>query len=588
MKIKKALWLLFVAFCLSLPFTGQAAKAETFLFVDEAGIVEPADAEALNALANEISNEFDCVLALHIIRDGEEQELYDRAVERYTDFGYDAGILMLIECEESGYSVARTGTVSDAFTDYGVDKLVAAFADDYFEGAYLNAFTAYYNTCANLLLYYEADMVIDEGFDPIGSTERMAEAVAPEPQAALVLPGQTAGVKPPLVLDDAGLLSGEELQTLTLRAEEILAAYGCEIALVTLGDIPLGESAETVVNTYKEYNYGAGEDRSGILFVISMEDYGYSFATHGKGAAAFYDHGQGKLEDFLIDDLVNDLYYEAFTMYYDKCEEFLGYVKEAESGPALYGTARIPGQTPGVKPPLVVDDAGLLTALSLEKLIEKAEKISKAYGLDIAIVTLADMGKGDAFTNTMDLYDTYAYGVGADKSGILLMISMADRDFAFVTKGYANYAFTDYGQIKIEDAFLSALSDGSYNQAFHDYIDACEKLLRYAAEGTPVDVNSDPDEIFKQNMIKLAIALIAPVLLALIILEVWKSGMRTAVAKTTAHDYIPQNGFVLTGKEDTFLYKTESRRKIESSSSSSGRGGTSTNSRGFSGRSGKF
>jgi len=61
--------------------------------------------------------------------------------------------------------------------------------------------------------------------------------------------------------------------------------------------------------------------------------------------------------------------------------------------------------------------------------------------------------------------------------------------------------------------------------------------------------------------------------------------MKTARIATTACNYIPPGGFQLTGSEDTFLYQTVTRTKVQSSSSS---GGTSVDSKGFSGRSGKF
>ena len=61
--------------------------------------------------------------------------------------------------------------------------------------------------------------------------------------------------------------------------------------------------------------------------------------------------------------------------------------------------------------------------------------------------------------------------------------------------------------------------------------------------------------------------------------------MKTAVLARGARNYIPQNGFSLAVQEDRFLYRTETRQKIEKPSSSEG---TTTRSSGSSGRSGKF
>jgi hypothetical protein len=107
-----------------------------------------------------------------------------------------------------------------------------------------------------------------------------------------------------------------------------------------------------------------------------------------------------------------------------------------------------------------------------------------------------------------------------------------------------------------------------------------------ARDGEPFDVHNDPDAPGMPIHIKLAIIILLPALIALIICTMWKNQMKTAVKAKMACNYIPPGGFRLTGQEDTFLFKTQSRTKVESNKSSSG--GTTRDSRGFSGRSGKF
>lgn len=64
-------------------------------------------------------------------------------------------------------------------------------------------------------------------------------------------------------------------------------------------------------------------------------------------------------------------------------------------------------------------------------------------------------------------------------------------------------------------------------------------------------------------VVKLAIVIVLPLLIATILCLIWKGQMKSAVAARTADRYIPENGFQLTEKEDRYLYKTERRRKIE-------------------------
>ena len=110
-----------------------------------------------------------------------------------------------------------------------------------------------------------------------------------------------------------------------------------------------------------------------------------------------------------------------------------------------------------------------------------------------------------------------------------------------------------------------------------------------AEKGKPFDRSTDPYVVFAWIVIKLAITILAPLIIAGSICSAWKKQMKTAVTARAADNYIPQNGFKLTRQEDAFLYRTTSRRKIETSSSSSSSGKASSGGRGgSSGRSGKF
>ena len=71
------------------------------------------------------------------------------------------------------------------------------------------------------------------------------------------------------------------------------------------------------------------------------------------------------------------------------------------------------------------------------------------------------------------------YGTGADRDGILLLVSMEDRDYHISTHGFAIDAFTGNGLLYLEDGFLSDLSDGNYYDAFRAYQDRAEDMLSY-------------------------------------------------------------------------------------------------------------
>ena len=234
---------------------------------------------------------------------------------------------------------------------------------------------------------------------------------------------------------------------------------------------------------------------------------------------------------------------------------------------------------------LVEDLADLLTWEQWFNLLDRAETISARYRCDVILVTIDEMTDDDgAYEWARYIFERFDYGYGADKSGVMLFLSMAERDFALIAYGYGNTAFTDYGKdVMLDKHILPLLKDNRYYEAFSAYLDVAEEFLALARDGTPFD-RDDSGTIF---LAKLGATIVVPLAIAFIVCSMWKKQMKTAVTARTATNYIPAGGFNLTAKDDTFLYKTQTSRKIQTQTSSS-RGGTTTDSRGYSGRSGKF
>ena len=240
----------------------------------------------------------------------------------------------------------------------------------------------------------------------------------------------------------------------------------------------------------------------------------------------------------------------------------------------------------------VTDSADLLTEAQWKQLNARAEAITEKYGCEVAVVTVDDMYEydvdyayddGDAYVFNKALYNELGFGYGSDKSCLLLCLSMDDRDYWLEPYGYAKTAFTAHGiDVMIDKHVLPLLKSDKYYEAFSAYLDKAEEYLEMARDGEPFEKNNDPD-VLRANFIgKLFAVILLPALIALIICLIWKGQMKTAKIARTADNYIPEGGFRLTGRTDTFLYRTTTRRKIERSSSSGG------SSRGSSGRGGKF
>ncbi len=246
---------------------------------------------------------------------------------------------------------------------------------------------------------------------------------------------------------------------------------------------------------------------------------------------------------------------------------------------------------------LVKDDCGLLSTTELSDLQTRAAQISSDYNCGVYIVVVKNM---DDFVYDYEIYED-AYGIeafaqyyffnelkgmGDSGEGILLIMSMKERDYDIMAHGNnANEAFTDYGKDKLADSFLDYFGDGEWYRGFNAYLNRVQKYLEAAAQGTPVDIGT---RIKEHNLpLSIAAGLIFGFIVALISCLAMKSGMKSVHTARIASNFIAQDGIKIPIQKDIFTHNTVVRQVIQSSSSSSG-GGTHINSSGSSHHSGKF
>lgn len=249
---------------------------------------------------------------------------------------------------------------------------------------------------------------------------------------------------------------------------------------------------------------------------------------------------------------------------------------------SLGGTALASGE---MAVPYVTDAAGLLTQDEVLALEAQAEQIAEDYGCAPYILVVENYrdyeDTYDVFEAGMNLYERWELGHGPEKNGLLLILSMAERDHALVTYGSVTHqAFTDYGQEALREQFLDNFHNDDWAGGFQDYLDTSAWLLEQAKNGTPYDVNTAPKGFNP-------LIIVIPLVLALVVCLVLTGQMKTAKRKTEAGDYMVQGGAEMRVVQDIFTHRTVTRQVIQSENKGGG-GGTTINARGFSGKSGKF
>lgn len=248
----------------------------------------------------------------------------------------------------------------------------------------------------------------------------------------------------------------------------------------------------------------------------------------------------------------------------------------------------------------LTDDAELLDDAVEEELLEKLDELAEDYNLDPVVVLVEDYETYVPENSLMEesvshltpelfartYYQSGGYGSDEDNSGIILLISMKEREWHIYIQGEARVAVNDYGFEYISERLVDRLGDDEYQDAIIRYADDLELFFEAYGEGKPygTDYTVKTPLMYIQYF---GIAMAVSAILAFTIVSLMKSRMNTAKPQPYAREYVKKGSFVLTNQQDLYLYSntTKTAKPKESSGGSSGGRSGST---GGSGGGGKF
>lgn len=220
----------------------------------------------------------------------------------------------------------------------------------------------------------------------------------------------------PKIVDEAGLLTENEIRKLERRAQALTDQYGMDVVIVTVDSIG-GKTVESFADDYFDNNgYGIGPSDSGILLLLSMEYRDWAISTCGEAIYAITDYGIQELFSQMADDLSKDRYYKAFATYLNTLETLF---EAYESGHPVDGTPDNydgPGSyIPGTKDNIVHYEP----THDLDWYARKIG-ISFAIGLVVALIVLLilrgqmNTARAQHGAGTYLLQNTYRVGVQRD------------------------------------------------------------------------------------------------------------------------------------------------------------------------------
>ncbi|MDO5517690.1 MAG: TPM domain-containing protein [Clostridium sp.] len=130
------------------------------------------------------------------------------------------------------------------------------------------------------------------------------------------------------LVDNANLINNDEEEELLNKLNEISERQKCDVVVVTVPSLQ-NKTATEYADDFFDYNgYGIGENKDGILLLVSSDNHKWAISTHGYGITAFTDAGQKYIMDQVKPSLSDAQYGEAFTVFSEDCDEFLTEAKE--------------------------------------------------------------------------------------------------------------------------------------------------------------------------------------------------------------------------------------------------------------------
>lgn len=204
------------------------------------------------------------------------------------------------------------------------------------------------------------------------------------------------------------------------------------------------------------------------------------------------------------------------------------------------------------------------------QLQDEINRIKSTFGLDTVIVITDKTDGKSSMAYADDYYDYNGYGIGSDKSGLLMLINMQIREVWISTTGKAIYTFTDRKISAMVDNATGPLFSGNYYTACNKFLEDVQKYSG-AANETYFDKVVKLATSFPVYIIALVVAFAATLIISL-----------SSKGKVTINNltYEESDTFQLSGTADDYIRETTTKTKIEKSSGSSTHSGSSGRSHG--------
>ncbi len=381
----------------------------------------------------------------------------------------------------------------------------------------------------------------------------------------------------PSIMDDADLITGENLTTAENRIEAIEQTYDYSVTLISITNYSETDQFNTYVNTFDQYD--SAED--GIVFFIGIRDFGYDYDYYAYGNFSTDLNSQMPSNLDTLDSNTAT-YWSFYNGFLNLVEDYLydrtGIEIDHDTNiDTAVSTELISGFDP------LIDSANLLTDTQEADLFARIKEINEDYNFDVTFLTMDYVPTRDDLLTYTDWYT----GLDYTRDGVVFAINMDpnNRGYATSTRNYAQTAFSSDALDLIDSNIRPMLTDANYYLALDLYLDYTIDFLDAANSGA---VYSSPMGLDSLLLIIFAPLVIAIIIALIVVKSVFVKPMKTAEIQTVARDYLKLETLNLRNSSDVYINTTVTRVLRETSNNSGGGGSRSGYGGSRGGRSGGF
>lgn len=125
------------------------------------------------------------------------------------------------------------------------------------------------------------------------------------------------------VIDYAGVIPQQEEDKLVEQFDEIANRQKVDIVICFANSLDGKRTSDYAEALYEKNNYGYGENKDGIMLLVSFENRDWYIATRGYAIQAFTDAGIQYIGNQIKGDLGEGNYYAAAEYFGRLCDEFI-------------------------------------------------------------------------------------------------------------------------------------------------------------------------------------------------------------------------------------------------------------------------